>query len=96
MSFFNFDQVIFDNGYDETYHNLVFSVRGEKCVAIKAYPYDWQIFAFREDDNYANSEYAIRLGSCKEEPNSSFVTELLNARPEFKETKTMRQMKNMF
>jgi TolA-binding protein len=88
--------VIFDNGYDETYVNLVFQVRGEKCVAIKAYPYDWQIFAFREDDNYANAEYTIRLGSCKESPTSSLVTELLNERPEFKETKTMRQMKKIF
>lgn len=88
-------KTIFDNGYDETYVNLVFTARGEKCVAIKAYPYDWQLFAFREDDYYPNSEYAIRLGSCKE-VSSSLVTELLNARPEFKETKTMRQMKKMF
>jgi Skp family chaperone for outer membrane proteins len=89
--------VIFDNGYDETYVNLVFQVRGEKCVAIKAYPYDWQIFAFREDDNYANApEYTIRLGSCKDPPTSALVTELLNERPEFKETKTMRQMKKIF
>jgi hypothetical protein len=89
--------VIFDNGYDETYVNLVFQVRGEKCVAIKAYPYDWQIFAFREDDNYANApEYTIRLGSCKDSPTSALVTELLNERPEFKETKTMRQMKKIF
>lgn len=87
---------IFDNdGYEETYVTLVFSVRGEKCVALKAYPYDWQLFAFLEDDYY-NTESAIRLGSCPEEPTSALVTELLNARPEFKETKTMRQMKKMF
>jgi len=45
-------QVIFDKGYDETYNLMVFSVRGEKCAAIKAYPYDWQLFAFREDNGY--------------------------------------------
>jgi hypothetical protein len=85
--------IIFDNGYNETYSMLLFSVRGEKCVALKAYPYDWQLFAFREDDYYTNEEFAIRLGSCKEEPTSSLVTNLLNARPEFKDTRTMRQMK---
>mmetsp|Transcript_43611 Transcript_43611/g.105199 ORF Transcript_43611/g.105199 Transcript_43611/m.105199 type:complete len:432 (-) Transcript_43611:102-1397(-) len=94
-------KVIFDvddngvGGYDETYINMVFQVRGEKCIAIKAYPYDWQIFAMREDDYYPNSEYAIRLGSCKSEPTSSLVTAFLNERPEFKETKTMRQFKKL-
>jgi len=85
--------VIFDQGYDETYTLMVFSVRGEKCAAVKAYPYDWQLFAFREDDYNSAIETEIRLGSCKGEPTSAFITELLNARPEFKETKTMRQMK---
>lgn len=88
-------KTIFDNGYDETYVFLVFSVRGEKCVALKAFPYDWQLFAFREDDYY-NTENVIRLGSSTEEPTSALVTDLLNSRPEFKETKTMRQMKKMF
>lgn len=89
--------VLFDQGYDETYSLMVFMVRGEKCAAIKAYPYDWQLFAFREDEYNANmAESVIRLGSCKEEPKSALVTELLNARPEFQETKTMRQMKNLF
>ena len=85
--------VIFDQGYDETYSLMVFSVRGEKCAAIKAYPYDWQLFAFREDDNNNAMETIIRLGSCTGEPTSALITELLNARSEFKETKTMRQMK---
>jgi hypothetical protein len=89
-------QVIFDNGYDETYVTLIFQVRGEKCVALKAYPYDWQLFAFWEDENNYNTESVIRLGSCQEEPTSAIVTELLNNRPEFKETKTMRQMKKLF
>jgi hypothetical protein len=86
-------EVVFDNGFDETYSLMVFQVRGENCAAVKAYPYDWQIFAFREDDFYANEETAMRLGSCKEEPTSAFVTELLNKRPEFADTRTMRQMK---
>jgi hypothetical protein len=85
--------VIFDQGYDETYSLMVFSVRGEKCAAIKAYPYDWQLFAFREDDNNNAIESAIRLGSCKGEPTSALITDLLNSRSEFKESKTMRQMK---
>lgn len=90
-------EVIFDQGYDETYSLMVFSVRGEKCAAVKAYPYDWQLFAFREDDYYPNmAESVIRLGSTKVEPTSAIITELLNARPEFQETKTMRQMKNFF
>ena len=90
--------VIFDNGYDETYVLLRYSVRGEKCAAIKAYPYDWQLFAYIEEEDYygRNMERVIRLGSSKERPTSALVTDLLNARPEFKETKTMRQMKNMF
>jgi hypothetical protein len=90
--------VIFDNGYDETYVLLRFSARGEKCAAVKAYPYDWQLFAYREDDTYGGRmmENVIRLGSCKAEPTSALMAELLNERPEFKETKTMRQMKNFF
>jgi hypothetical protein len=85
--------VIFDKGFDVTYSMMIFSVRGESCAAVKAYPYDWQLFAFREDDYYVNEEYAIRLGSCKDEPTSAIITELLNARSEFKDTRTMRQMK---
>ncbi len=89
-------QVIFgENPFEETYSMMLFMVRGEKCVALKAYPYDWQLFAFREDDYYQTEEYVIRLGSCKEDPTSSLITGLLNERPEFKETKTMRQMKKL-
>jgi len=90
------EQIIFNGeygGYDETYVNLIFQVRGEKCIAIKSYPYDWQIFAMREDDYYPNSEYAIQLGSSSEEPTTALVTGMLNERPEFQETKTMRQFK---
>lgn len=89
-------KVIFgENAFEETYSMMIFMVRGENCAAVKAYPYDWQLFAFREDEYYPNQEYSIRLGSCKEEPTSSLITGLLNERPEFKETKTMRQMKKL-
>lgn len=89
--------VIFDNGFDESYVCMSFQARGEKCMAIKAYPYDWQLFAYLEDNEYVTGmESVIRLGSCKEEPTSALMGELLNERPEFKETKTMRQMKKMF
>jgi hypothetical protein len=90
-------KVIFDNGYDETYVVLSFQARGEKCVALKAYPYDWQLFAYIEDNEYGTGmESVIRLGSCQEDPTSAVVTGLLNERPEFKETKTMRQLKKIF
>ena len=83
--------------FEETYCLQVFQCRGELCVSLKVYPYDeYQIFAFREQDdglgrNYP--DYSIRLGSTKTEPTSALVTELLNSRPEFKDTKTMRQMR---
>jgi Domain of unknown function (DUF1995) len=97
-------QVIFDNDnnsnnrkkFDETYVFLRFACRGEDCVAIKAYPYDWQIFAYLENNNenrINNSPTVIRLGSTKEEPKSQYVTELINALPEFKLSKTMRQLR---
>lgn len=92
-------EIIFDKGYDETYSLLRFSCRGEECVALKAYPYDWQLFAYREDENNvfagAAMETAIRLGSCKDEPSSEYVTELLNERPEFKDTRTMRKLRKL-
>mmetsp|Transcript_39967 Transcript_39967/g.40492 ORF Transcript_39967/g.40492 Transcript_39967/m.40492 type:complete len:386 (+) Transcript_39967:26-1183(+) len=89
-------EVVFgENSFDDTYSMMLFSVRGEKCVALKAYPYNWQLFAFREDDYYPSEEIVIRLGSCLEDPNSALITGLLNERPEFKLTKTMRQIKKL-
>ena len=81
---------IFDKGYDETYVFNRFSVRGENCAAIKCYPYDWQLFAYADDES--GWERPIRLGSSETEPTSAILTELLNARPEFKQTKVMRQL----
>ena len=88
-------EVIFDVGYDVTYAVLRFSVRGEDCVAIKAYPYDWQLYAYREDPSWFNKEFPVWLGSSNEEPKSAQFTELLNNRPEFKMSKNMRQMQRM-
>ena len=84
------EETIFKKGYDETYVFLRFSARGEECVAIKAYPYHWQIFAYLEDD--MGYQTPVRLGSSETEPKSERVTELLNSRPEFKLSKMMRQM----
>eukprot|EP00538_Stauroneis_constricta_P008864 CAMPEP_0119550502 /NCGR_PEP_ID=MMETSP1352-20130426/4004_1 /TAXON_ID=265584 /ORGANISM="Stauroneis constricta, Strain CCMP1120" /LENGTH=399 /DNA_ID=CAMNT_0007596377 /DNA_START=130 /DNA_END=1329 /DNA_ORIENTATION=+ len=86
-------RAIFDRGFNETYVALSFRARDEKCLALKVYPYDWQLFAYLEDLEYGGPENVIRLGSCKDEPTSSLMAELLNSRPEFKSTKTMRQMK---
>mmetsp|Transcript_13062 Transcript_13062/g.28121 ORF Transcript_13062/g.28121 Transcript_13062/m.28121 type:complete len:396 (+) Transcript_13062:72-1259(+) len=88
-------EVIFDNGYEVTYAVLRFSVRGEDCVAVKAYPYEWQMYAYREDPSWFNQERPIWLGSSKEEPKSSQISEILNSRPEFKMSKNMRQMQRM-
>ncbi|KAL3799572.1 hypothetical protein HJC23_008699 [Cyclotella cryptica] len=88
-------EVVFDNGYDVTYAVQRFSARGEDCIALKAYPYDWQMYAYREDPSWFNRQIPIWLGSSKEEPSSSQFSELLNARPEFKMSKNMRQMQRM-
>ena len=88
-------EVIFDNGYEVVYAVLRFSARGEDCVAIKSYPYDWQLYAYREDPSWYNQERPVWLGSSNEEPTSSQYSELLNSRPEFKMSKNMRQMQRM-
>lgn len=88
-------EVVFDNGYEITYAVNRFSVRGEDCVALKAYPFDWQMYAYREDPAWFNQEIAIYLGSSKEQPNLSQFSEKINALPEFKLSKNMRQMQRM-
>eukprot|EP00571_Detonula_confervacea_P010317 CAMPEP_0172300030 /NCGR_PEP_ID=MMETSP1058-20130122/2203_1 /TAXON_ID=83371 /ORGANISM="Detonula confervacea, Strain CCMP 353" /LENGTH=386 /DNA_ID=CAMNT_0013009687 /DNA_START=139 /DNA_END=1299 /DNA_ORIENTATION=- len=86
-------EVIFDNGYDVTYAVLRFSARGEDCIAIKSYPFEWQLYAYRED--WSGQERPVWLGSSEEEPKSAQYSELLNSRPEFKMRKNMRQMQRM-
>ena len=88
-------EVIFDNGYDVTYAVLRFSVRGEDCVAVKSYPYDWQMYAYREDPSWFNQQVPVWLGKSEEEPTSAQITEILNSKPEFKMSKNMRQMQRM-
>lgn len=92
-------EVIFNaagGGFQETYVLSRFSVRGEDCVAIKAYPNDWELFAYLEEYGYTNggrpSLTTIRLGSSSEEPTSALFSKLLNERDEFKLNKTMRQL----
>lgn len=85
-------EVIFDEGYDVTYAVLRFSARGEDCVALKSYPYDWQMYAYREDPSWFNREVPVWLGSSEEQPALSQFSELLNARPEFKMSKNMRSL----
>eukprot|EP00593_Proboscia_inermis_P010530 CAMPEP_0171312428 /NCGR_PEP_ID=MMETSP0816-20121228/22672_1 /TAXON_ID=420281 /ORGANISM="Proboscia inermis, Strain CCAP1064/1" /LENGTH=211 /DNA_ID=CAMNT_0011797787 /DNA_START=1 /DNA_END=636 /DNA_ORIENTATION=+ len=87
---------IFDRGFgNETYALNRLSVRGEICAALKAYPYDWQMFVFLEDEYYTNVEVPILLGSSKEEPTSKQFEELINELPEFKLSKNMRQMQRV-
>eukprot|EP00557_Chaetoceros_sp_GSL56_P009732 CAMPEP_0176478870 /NCGR_PEP_ID=MMETSP0200_2-20121128/1420_1 /TAXON_ID=947934 /ORGANISM="Chaetoceros sp., Strain GSL56" /LENGTH=396 /DNA_ID=CAMNT_0017874843 /DNA_START=39 /DNA_END=1229 /DNA_ORIENTATION=- len=89
-------ETIFDcegGGFQETYVFSRFSARGEDCVAIKAYPHDWELFAYLEEYSYGGPiQTAIRLGTSREEPTSKLFTELLNSREEFKMNKTMRQL----
>ena len=91
----NAQEVIFDGGYQDTYVLLKKSARGEDCVALKAYPYDWQLYAFREDDSWPYGENVLWLGSTKEEPTSEDFSGLLNEREEFKLSKNMRQLQRM-
>lgn len=88
-------ETVFDKGYEETYVLQRFSARGENCVALKVYPYDWQLYAYLERNDYylgRQVDEAIRLGSSKDEPNAALFTELLNERPEFKYSRNMRQL----
>jgi hypothetical protein len=86
---------IFDRGFEETYSVLQKSVRMEDCVAVKAYPYDWQLYAYAESDYWPFSEYSVHLGSTPHEPKSSDFAKLLSAREEFKLSKNMRQLQRM-
>ena len=84
-------------GFQETYVLSRFSARGEDCAALKAYPHDWELFAYIEDYSYGGPmQTAIRLGSSKEEPTSAMFSALLNEREEFKMNKTMRQLNKKF
>ena len=86
---------IFNRGFTETYCVLQKSVRGEDCVALKAYPYDWQLYAYAESDYWPFDQYSVHLGSTVHEPKSSDFSELLIQREEFKLSKNMRQVQRM-
>jgi hypothetical protein len=88
--------VIFDRcDFQETYAVLQKSVRGEDCVAVKAYPHDWQLYAYTESNTWPHEEYSIHLGSTKQEPSSKDFAALLAEREEFKMNKNMRAMQRM-
>ena len=84
-------EAIFDRGFEDTYVLNKFSVRGEECVALKVYPYDWQLYVYLE--NEYNTESLIYLGTTGEvEPTSADFGRMLGEREEFKMTKNMRIM----
>lgn len=88
-------EAIFDRGFEETYCLLRTSVRGEDCVALKVYPYNWQLFAFIEQDAWPYEETTIRLGETEDEPTSAQFGELMEGRDEFKMNKNMRNLQRM-
>lgn len=91
----NAQKHIFDRGFqNETYAFNRFSARGELCAALKVYPFDWQMFAYLEDDYYGG-EYPIYLGQSEEEPSYSQYVTQLNEREEFKLSKNMRILQRM-
>ena len=83
-------------GYIETYSVITKTVRGEDCVAIKAYPYDWQLYAYFEETSgrqyYGAATTTIHLGSSVTEPTITDFVQLLSNRTEFQYSKNMRQM----
>jgi hypothetical protein len=82
-------------GYIETYCVITKTVRGEDCIAIKAYPYDWQLYAYLEEVNdrrYYSTTSTVHLGSTVMEPSITDFVQLLNNRTEFQYSKNMRQM----
>jgi Domain of unknown function (DUF1995) len=88
-------QAIFDRGFAETYHVLQKSVNGEDCIGVKAYPYDWQLYARAESEDWPFEEYTVHLGSTPEEPTSADFVNLLLRRDEFKLSKNMRRMQRI-
>jgi hypothetical protein len=86
---------VFDRGFAETYHVLQKSVGGEDCFAVKAYPYDWQLFARAESRDWPHDEYVVHLGSTQDEPTSAEFSLLLSQREEFKLSKNMRRMQRI-
>lgn len=89
---------IFDDGagFQETYVLLQKTVQGEDCIALKAYPYDWQLYAYADDNGswgyYDNPDRIIHLGSTPEEPKSVDFAKFLAEHEQFKLSKNMRQL----
>jgi hypothetical protein len=90
-------KAIFDAGFVETYCLLQKSVRGEDCVALYVYPYDWQMYAYLDEtDSYyaTTTRKVVRLGSTVLEPTALDFASLLAERPEFQLGKTMRRLQS--
>jgi regulator of replication initiation timing len=89
-----FDRCGFGRPEANTFALLRFSVRGERCAALRCYPYPWQVFAYLEDAAYPDLERPVRLGTLPAdgEPTSEAVAALINAEPDFKLAKTQRRM----
>lgn len=88
-------EVIFDGGFQETYMLLQKTVNGEDCIALKAYPYDWQLYVYCETDYWPYNNYLIHLGSTETEPKSSDFSRAMSEREEFALSKNMRQIQRM-
>jgi Domain of unknown function (DUF1995) len=87
------------DGYMETYSIITKTVRGEDCIAIRAYPYEWQLYAYIENNDRIWSRRpfnTIYLGSSVTEPSVADFVPLLNNHTEFQYSKNMRQMKRTF
>lgn len=88
-------EAIFDRGFTETFCLLQKTVRGEDCLALKVYPYDWQLYAYAESDYWPYAPKVVRLGSTVDEPKVSDFGSLLEVREEFQLSKNMRQLQRM-
>jgi hypothetical protein len=90
-------EAIFDRGFVETFCMIPKTVRGEDCLALKVYPYNWELYAYVEEDQtawpYYSSPYRIvHLGSTVDEPTAADFGKLLEGREEFQMSKNMRQL----
>lgn len=76
-----------ESSYPVTYHVLRFpKVRERFAVCIKAYPWDWQLFAFHRPEDWLLAGPApVRLGSlpAAEEPKESYLASLIDQNPDF-------------
>merc|ERR1712224_104159 len=86
-------------GFELTYALLRFAARGESCVAVKAYPHDWQLYARlgspvqSKDGEWFESD-CVFLGTSASEPTSQQMTDLINHNDKFKISKMGRAVRD--